>query len=674
MQTRHRRIVFAIGLAAALLVFTCGPGRAQTTQTGPAKQTVSSSLAPGVSVHQPRSPEYSQVQHRLAAGWNTWDARSVTTHVHLPDGLAIHVGFEHNTTELVDSYLSDALIGRLPKNAEKVSPGPHAWDGSYTDLSLMWRGDTFRVQSAHEGPDLVLLVELIESQHKSFLPPTVVFSVDRLWNRPGTIARLPSSIEARSGAQITRIYCASGENESCATEQSPLVPVGSPFFAVDLRSPVGVSTGKKRSLTEIQAVLSRQRRAYEQRTAAAGKSASIVDAIQTTMGWNTTYDPEGGRVITPVSRGWSTGWGGFVLFDWDTFFAASLAAVGDRNLAYANALEMLRDETPAGFVPNFSRAGGWKSFDRSEPPVGSITVLTLYHQFHDRWFLRDAFLPLLRWNRWWAEHRDMDGYLTWGSDGQNQPANLDDTSIGKRDGAVLESGLDNSPMYDHVAYNAQTHQLEFADVGLMGLYVADCDALADIAKELDRPAEAAELRARSLRYRTKLASMWDERTGMFLNKDLHTGAPQLILSPTNFYPLLAKVATPAQADRMLKEHLLNSAEFWGKWVVPSIARNDPAFNEQKYWRGRIWGPLNYLVYLGLRNYDDPQVCSEFAQKSFDLFQQGWKADRHVHENYNAITGAADDVDSSDRFYHWGALLALIEYMQQTQPPQTTTRQ
>jgi hypothetical protein len=35
----------------------------------------------------------------------------------------------------------------------------------------------------------------------------------------------------------------------------------------------------------------------------------------------------------------------------------------------------------------------------------------------------------------------------------------------------------------------------------------------------------------------------------------------------------------------------------------------------------------------------------------------------VHENYNAITGTGDDVGSSDRFYHWGALLGLIDYVE-----------
>jgi neutral trehalase len=199
------------------------------------------------------------------------------------------------------------------------------------------------------------------------------------------------------------------------------------------------------------------------------------------------------------------------------------------------------------------------------------------------------------------------------------------------------------------------------------MYIADCDALATMADSLDKSPEARELRERSARYRAKLSTLWSAQDGIFLNRDLSTGKFSLRLSPTNFYPLLAKAATPAQATLMIQKHLLNPDEFWGQYVMPSIARNDAAFTDQNYWRGRIWGPMNYLVYLGLRNYDDPKTRQEFAQKSFDLFLKEWTEKGHVHENYNAITGTGDDVTNSDRFYHWGALLGYIEYLEQTQP-------
>lgn len=606
---------------------------------------------------QSRSPEYSQLQERLARGWNTWDTHSVMTQVLLPEGLAIHIGIKHQSTEGSDSFLPSALIGHQGKEDERVIPGPHSYNGSYTDLKLLWRGHQIRIQSAHDGEDLVMLVTPLSSAGNAHLPPEVIFSAGMLWNQPGAVVKQGDHIEARLSNRVVSIYI-SGKDSADVS-----VPVSGSYFSADLAQPLGLSTGKPRTVAEIQAVLERERRAYQQSVAGFGNHSSVADAIQTVIGWDTIYEPHGHRVISPVSRIWSVGWGGYVLFDWDTFFAATLAAVGDRDLAYANAIEICGEATPQGFVPNYARGGGWKSEDRSEPPVGAITLLGLYEKFHDRWLLADTFPALLTWNRWWAEHRDRQGYLVWGSDGENQPANLDDGSRGTREGAILESGLDNSPMYDDATYDEKTHQLVFADVGLMGMYIADCDALAKIADVLGKTAEAKELRERAAKYRASLATLWDNNSGIFLNKDLHTGQFSHRLSPTNFYPMLAQAATPGQAQRMVTEHLLNPEEFWGQWVIPSIARSDPSFKDQNYWRGRIWGPMNYLVYLGLRNYHQPDIDRarrELSQKSLDLFLSDWRTNGHVHENYNGATGSGDDVSNSDRFYHWGALLGLID--------------
>jgi hypothetical protein len=638
--------------------------KAQTLDAGNAAVPVAKSQMAGLTESvEPESANYKLLQRRLARGWNTWDVHSVTTYVLLPEGLAIHIGIKHNTTLFGDLFLQNVLIGRHEADAEQVIPGAHTWDGSYTDARVSWKGENWRIQSAHEGGDLALLVTPLPAQTASAMPPTIVFSVDYLWNLPGTALKHSDFIEARSVRRAVAIYCTCERAGGRQADESIDIPIGGPYFAVDFTEPVGVSTGRRRTLAEIEAAIERQRVAYQETIAAAGQNGPIVDGIETTLGWDTIYEPEKQRVISPVSRVWSVDWGGFVLFDWDTFFAATLASIGDHDLAYANAIEILREETPQGFVPNFARPGGWKSFDRSEPPVGAITVLGLYKKFGDRWLLEETFRPLLRWNRWWAEHRDTQGYLAWGSDGDNQPESRDDNSRGTRQGAIYESGLDNSPMYDTAVYNEHSHLLEVADVGLMSLYIADCDALATIADELKKPLEAKELRERGARYRAKLETMWDEHAGIFLNKDLHTGQSSLRLSPTNFYPMLAKAATPAQADIMLKKHLLNAKEFWGEWVIPSISRDDAAFADQNYWRGRIWGPMNYLVYLGLFNYDDAEVRKEFARKSYSLFLKEWREKGHVHENYNAIAGTGDDVYSSDRFYHWGALLAYVEYME-----------
>lgn len=623
---------------------------------------VDSRFAPGQPAPPPESASYRQVQQHLAQGWNTWDTDSVITQVLLPEGLAIQASLKHNTTDGRDAFLENALIGRLTPGAEQVTPGPHSWSGSYTDLRISWRGHSWRIQSAHDGKDVDILATPLAGDSKSALPPTIIFTVDFLWNRPGATMRQADAIETRGSAGTIPVYCTCAPPGSSARSEWLDVPIGGPYFSADFTRRVGISTGKRLSIAEIETAIDRQRNAYEH-SLGKGDTAPIVDAIQTTLGWDTIYEPSHDRVISPVSRVWSVNWGGYVIFDWDTFFAAIMAGVGDRDLAYANALETLREETSEGFVPNYARGGGWKSFDRSEPPVGAISVLGLYRKFHDRWFLEDAFAPLLRWNRWWNAHRQIDGYLAWGSDGENSPGNLDDRSRGTRLGAILESGLDNSPMYDSAIYNAKTQTLEYADVGLMSMYIADCDALARMAEILNKPDVESELKERSARFRAKLATLWSPQFGIFLNKDLHSGEFNTRLSPTNFYPMLARAATPEQAHIMIEKHLLNPKEFWGEWVIPSIERDDPAFHDQNYWRGRIWGPMNYLVYLGLRNYDDAQVRQRFAAKSNALFLKEWNENRHVHENYNANTGAGDDVRNSDRFYHWGALLGYVEYLE-----------
>jgi hypothetical protein len=61
--------------------------------------------------------------------------------------------------------------------------------------------------------------------------------------------------------------------------------------------------------------------------------------------------------------------------------------------------------------------------------------------------------------------------------------------------------------------------------------------------------------------------------------------------------------------------------------------------------------------------DQPGARKQLAERSLALFEKEWKQNGHVHENSNAISGEGDDVRSSDRFYHWGALLGLIDYLE-----------
>jgi len=113
-----------------------------------------------------------------------------------------------------------------------------------------------------------------------------------------------------------------------------------------------------------------------------------------------------------------------------------------------------------------------------------------------------------------------------------------------------------------------------------------------------------------------------------------------------------------QARRMIDEHYFNPEEFYGTYVIPSTPRNDSAFKDNDYWRGRIWGPMNFLVYLGMRNYDLKDARMDLINKSKDLLIKNWRENGGIFENYNSITGAGNDVKNADGFYRWGTLLTF----------------
>ncbi|HEY3754957.1 MAG TPA: trehalase family glycosidase [Opitutaceae bacterium] len=566
---------------------------------------------------------YSQLQTRLAQGWNTWDTRSVLTQVHLPDGAWFTPEFT-----LDGEVLRAVQPGERNPNGAVVALGRHALDGSYTEWTLTWKGMSVKVETAADGDQDSMLITPLRGGEKA----TVRFRVGS-----GALGLPGRSGDDRGALELAEVRPLTGPVAWMWKRR----PAASVF-------PLLVSDN-----------VTRARNAFLRASAQPGLPTETSGAVASAIGWDTIYDAPHHRVLTPVSRAWNVNWGGWVLFDWDTFFAGYVAGYFNRDLAYANVIEMLRERAPAGFVPNYSSARIGRSLDRSEPPVGSLVVQRLYRRFHDRWFVEQTFPALLAWNRWWAAHRAVDGYLAWGTEPTGLDYDLQDVAVDTLQGAKYESGLDNSPMYDNAGYDSKAHRMEMADVGLLALYVADCDSLADLADGIGRTAEAKELRVRSAAFGAKLAALWDEKRGMYLNRDLARGAPSTRVSPTNFYPLLTQVPTPVQARRMIREHLFNPAEFWGEWVFPATPRNDPAFRDQFYWRGRIWGPMNQLVYWGLERYGTADERRQVAQKSEALLLKDWRERGQIHENYNAARGTGDDVTSSDPFYSWGALLGVL---------------
>ena len=585
----------------------------------------------------------------MKKGWNTWNVRSVLSHVHLPDGMAISLGLiEYGSGQC----LREALIGRKEEGVEEIFPGPHAYDGSYTCLTLTWNSAKVRVETAVEDDHWFALVTPLATGVKA---EALTIEAAVLWNRPGCARRDAETLIVETPERTVAVR-ATGPHRN----DEPVPGISGPYLLVPLDQPVSITTNPER-LADAAEVVEKRKAEFAASRRAGGDRQELRDAMQCVLAWDTIYDPFKDRVISPVSRIWSCDHGGWVLFDWDTYFAAWMAGVENKALAYANAVAITEEVTEDGFIPGMSHPHDFKTRDRSQPPVGAMTVRALCDMFGETVLAEKLFDTLLGWNRWWPANRDRDGYLCWGSNPYEPVTGckFEYVPINTRFASQLESGLDNSPMYPGMPYDAESHLMQVGDVGLMSMYITDCRALADLAERIGRAEVVDELNERAGRYAEKLKTMWCDATGLFLNRNLETGEYGHRLSPTHFYPLLAEVATQQQAERMIDEHFFNPEEFWGDWILPSIARNDPAYPDQDYWRGRIWAPMNFLVYLGLCNYDLAKARAALVDKSTALLLKEWRARGHVHENYCADTGEGCGKANSDRFYHWGGLLGLI---------------
>jgi hypothetical protein len=126
------------------------------------------------------------------------------------------------------------------------------------------------------------------------------------------------------------------------------------------------------------------------------------------------------------------------------------------------------------------------------------------------------------------------------------------------------------------------------------------------------------------------------------------------LTPMNFYPFSAGVPDADRARRMLGV-LTDPSKFWGKYLLPTLAYDDPDYYLQEYWRGDVWGPPNYITWVGIKKYASPEQIAEFADRNVGFFMRNWLSQGVCSENYLSTDGE----HNHDPHYTWGALLNLI---------------
>ncbi|HPR83573.1 MAG TPA: trehalase family glycosidase [Pontiellaceae bacterium] len=157
----------------------------------------------------------------------------------------------------------------------------------------------------------------------------------------------------------------------------------------------------------------------------------------------------------------------------------------------------------------------------------------------------------------------------------------------------VQSGMDNTPRkrgglwIDAISQQA-----------LSALYIsrlADASGCTEISAEWKEKYQELKKTINTL--------YWNAEDGIYYDLNPETYEPLKVKTPAAYWPMLAEICTPEQAERM-REHIQNPAVFGGERPWVTVARDDPAFTlpDGDYWRGGIWLPTAYMGTKALEKY------------------------------------------------------------------------
>lgn len=217
-------------------------------------------------------------------------------------------------------------------------------------------------------------------------------------------------------------------------------------------------------------------------------------------------------------------------------------------------------------------------------------------------------------------------------------------------------GVDNDPATFFRPDNSS------ASIFLNSLMYMELGAMAYIAKAIGNEEDAALYAQKQADLKDAINThCYDEKDGMYYSCDinlrpidpnvkLHSGAPrhystliQRLGCWSSFLPLWAGIPTPEQAERIVKENLLDEKGFWAPYGIRSLSKYEKMYrliasSNPSSWHGSVWILSNYFVYKALLRYGYTAEGEELARKTLDLLAADYAKNGAFHEYYDPETG------------------------------------
>ena len=206
---------------------------------------------------------------------------------------------------------------------------------------------------------------------------------------------------------------------------------------------------------------------------------------------------------------------------------------------------------------------------------------------------------------------------------------------------AMQSGADNNAALTNDANDRSAILAVDASVYAMREYLA----MAKIAVHLGDKESARKYRIKAAASREAIIrSMWFPRDAIFFNRRRDTGTPIRVVNWTSFLPLVDGTLSTNEAKRVIRKHLLGSAEMRSAHGFRSLAKDDAAYNNEAIinpysnWRGPIWINANFFDWLILRRYGFNKEAHELAVELATILHRDIAKWGSMHEDYDAENG------------------------------------
>ncbi|MGN7970745.1 amylo-alpha-1,6-glucosidase [Microbacterium sp. 22296] len=333
--------------------------------------------------------------------------------------------------------------------------------------------------------------------------------------------------------------------------------------------------------------------------------------------WSATVAPAGflTRESVLMSKHWMD-----KVWSWDHCFNALALAPGLPDLALDQFLTPFDHQDAAGAMPD-SVTHSEVLYNFVKPPIHGWAFQRLRERLGrplTRDELETVYGHLVRWSRFWLDHRTSPGRALPSYEHGN------------------DSGWDNATTFDH------DRVIEAPD--LAAFLVIQLDVVAELADELGLDGDL--WRAERDRVQQALLAELRDTEGFFAVGG-HSRRESKRTSLLTLLPVLASDRFPAEVGTQLAEQIAHHLTSWGP---ATQLIGTPEYESDGYWRGPIWAPSTMIIEEGLRRGGHVALADTVNQRFRALCEESGFA-----ENFDAITGEG----LRDRAYTWTASVYLV---------------